>query len=683
MRHCNTRLSWSFLLVCAFAVVFNQPCIALDNFWTGANSNSWHDVGNWSFMTSPAPLPRIPGDTDAAILGSPANDVVFLAGDSAPINGLAVGNGIHLLTNHSKLTVADAGSAATAITGGGKITVQADTNPLGGAAEFLTDNLLLLTSGELILENGGTALVRGTTTMNGGRILNSGAGGGGEIIFLGDVSMNGSLLHLFGTGDYFSGTNGLTLRAENQSIVGLSKIDLLSGDVFDLRSSSSLDVDGDLRVFQNGALEMDLAFLSVDGNIEVHGGTFQQRGGSFVLSDAGTFDATDGAQVTIESTLLRVEKGQIYTFESDSNLTLNNTLRVGAFESGHLQVRDGATVSHSGAASTTVGADSGGFGSISLSQGAHYSSSTGTFDIRSEGALFVSGGSNPATARINGPLEVRGQVDNTGNLHINAPITIDGGEVLQLAGVMTAQSISFAGTGSFDFQGGRLSVDIYGGDLLNAGGTLAPGDSAGNTAIAGSYTQLSEGTLEIEIGGTGMGTEHDFVDVSGNALLDGELDLRLIAGYWPTATDQFTVLNAGNLLGLFDNISNGNRLDTLDGRGSFQVNYGVGSAFGADQIVLSDFLASTNPADLNMDGFVDGLDLGILLGNWAMNAAPSGGELNRTPPVDGLDLGILLGAWNPPSALAAQQAVPEPVSWVLIFPSIVGITCLRQPAGVQ
>ena len=68
--------------------------------------------------------------------------------------------------------------------------------------------------------------------------------------------------------------------------------------------------------------------------------------------------------------------------------------------------------------------------------------------------------------------------------------------------------------------------------------------------------------------------------------------------------------------------------------------------------------------DLNGDGFVDGLDLGILLGNFNQNADSSGGEFNGIDPVDGLDLGILLGAWNPPPS-AAPTSVPEPTALLL------------------
>ena len=66
-----------------------------------------------------------------------------------------------------------------------------------------------------------------------------------------------------------------------------------------------------------------------------------------------------------------------------------------------------------------------------------------------------------------------------------------------------------------------------------------------------------------------------------------------------------------------------------------------------------------------MDGLVDGLDLGILLGNFSQVGTPSGGELNGTEPVDGLDLGILLGAWNPPSR-SPVATIPEPSTMMLV-----------------
>jgi len=86
-------------------------------------------------------------------------------------------------------------------------------------------------------------------------------------------------------------------------------------------------------------------------------------------------------------------------------------------------------------------------------------------------------------------------------------------------------------------------------------------------------------------------------------------------------------------------------------------------------------------ADLNMDGFVDGLDLGILLGNFNQCGVPaSGGELNGTDPVDGLDLGVLLGAWNPPAlGGVAAAAIPEPGSLLLSSLAMLALGDVRLP----
>lgn len=47
--------------------------------------------------------------------------------------------------------------------------------------------------------------------------------------------------------------------------------------------------------------------------------------------------------------------------------------------------------------------------------------------------------------------------------------------------------------------------------------------------------------------------------------------------------------------------------------------------------------------DLNSDGFVDGADLGILLGAWGTTGP---GDLDNNGVVDGADLGLLLAGWS-------------------------------------
>lgn len=103
-----------------------------------------------------------------------------------------------------------------------------------------------------------------------------------------------------------------------------------------------------------------------------------------------------------------------------------------------------------------------------------------------------------------------------------------------------------------------------------------------------------------------------------------------------------------------------------------------GNALDPDNTVLTESHGdpSFDPCDFNFDGWIDGLDLGIILGKWGQTTTPDMGELNGTPPVDGLDLGILLGCWNPPPVLAVS--IPEPSSLALLMLACGGIACMKR-----
>ena len=63
----------------------------------------------------------------------------------------------------------------------------------------------------------------------------------------------------------------------------------------------------------------------------------------------------------------------------------------------------------------------------------------------------------------------------------------------------------------------------------------------------------------------------------------------------------------------------------------------------ADPVTLEVQVGSTVPADLDMNGHVDGTDLGLLLGAWGTTGP---GDLDGSGVVDGTDLGLLLGSWE-------------------------------------
>jgi hypothetical protein len=62
------------------------------------------------------------------------------------------------------------------------------------------------------------------------------------------------------------------------------------------------------------------------------------------------------------------------------------------------------------------------------------------------------------------------------------------------------------------------------------------------------------------------------------------------------------------------------------------------------QLIITFTPPVTNPADINRDGSVNGLDLTALLSAWGTNAANA--DLDGNGNVDGLDLAQLLAAWT-------------------------------------
>ncbi len=322
-----------------------------------------------------------------------------------------------------------------------------------------------------------------------------------------------------------------------------------------------------------------------------------------------------------------------------------------------------------------AGKQVGGLGRISLSSNTPFEQSR----LLISSHLYLGGDANGP-----GGLAELSLFDNS-KATVDERITIYAGSSVTLNAAsshLIANEIFNASGGSFNFLSGTLNTQSYTGDLLNQGGVLSPyeddddGSGTGFTVIDGDYTQQSGATLAIDINGSLCGISYDHLSVDDFATLGGNLQLNLLNGYAPKPFETFDVLAAELLFGQFDNVAPGERLTTTDGLGSFVVHYGASSQFSPNQVILSDFLAVPDiTGDLNLDGIVDGLDLGILLGNFGNNSAPSGGELDGTDPVDGLDLGILLGAWSPPALRAAT--IPEPTNAALFTLAISILTAAQ------
>ncbi len=460
-------------------------------------------------------------------------------------------------------------------------------------------------------------------------------------------------------GESFSASNDALIEFGDSLDIGngqtytlRSGADLVSSGLFPINVGDSIGTGVGTLVAEGAGTTLDVRGLDIGANVLPEPMvTIRDQAHATMQSLSIATNATSGAQALRGQMIIDAE-GSVHV---SANVTIGTNNELGG--GGILALAAGGSLTQFNTGSTTLGKNGSGYGHLFVYGGSRYVSGTGPFEIRSSGTLAVSRGSTPGRVEINGPLTVQGEVDAMGILEVNAPMTIEGGTVELSDGEMHVESVAFAGGGEFNFTGGKLSVGIYNGSLTNGGGTLAPGDSAGNTTIVGDYVQQSDGAIELEIGGTGMGTTYDFVQVSGNAILDGELLLGVIDGFVPDAADTFLVLSAGDLLGVFDNIANGQRLDTFDGFGSFQVNYGINSSFDPDQIVLSDFQI-TDDADLDNDGDVDGFDFLVIQ----------------------RDFPSLIPLWRQQYGAEGLVAVPEPADSGLIFTGLALFACLRNGA---
>lgn len=156
---------------------------------------------------------------------------------------------------------------------------------------------------------------------------------------------------------------------------------------------------------------------------------------------------------------------------------------------------------------------------------------------------------------------------------------------------------SLAGTNSFT---GTVSGSgtFTGTGTATFAGTLAPGNSPGLLTFEGDLDLEPTATLEIEIGGTVPGTEHDRVEMAGFATLDGDLQVSLVDGYLPQLGNSFAFLFAsGGFDASFAEVS----FPDLSALGlDWQLNPGGATLF-LELVAMLD-------GDYNLDGTVDAAD---------------------------------------------------------------------------
>ena len=532
------------------------------------------------------------------------------------------------------------------------ITIEAFTqngNTLDGANNLTLNGLYTFNNGTVA--GSGTLFAGGGISMPGsvnvifkrnvtssGTVTKSGTGNF-EIdlskIFTNDGTFNATNGFSF-TGD---GTGGFTNAGSFVSNPGAAKIvDFFSAPLNNTSTGALSVVSGTLRVRSGTSLGGSVDVAS-GAHLEFRAGAFDFSMTNPTFTGAGSLDftgagisfktATGGTPISIPNAVTfqtgmwtsgdAVTTGVVNwtgtTISGAGTWTVGNggTANVTApvqLQTRNLTVASGGTAVVTAAISTSGGADVVNDGDMTLGAGAGFVNLDGSpSTFTNTGTTTITGPDVGILPNPSGPNPTEGYdvVNKGGNLTVQqgAALKIEGGSFTQeggttsVDGTLESEDPFFVKYGRVEGRGALLCDMIFLAASGFAGG-VAPGHSAGQLTITGNLTLADDTHFEVELAGTIQATEYDLLAVSETAMLDGFLDIELIDGFEQqvTGSDVFTVLTAGTISGAFGNVPSGSRVTTADGKGSFQVFYGSGSPFDADNVVLTNFIAVPEPSTL-------------------------------------------------------------------------------------
>jgi phospholipase/lecithinase/hemolysin len=210
-----------------------------------------------------------------------------------------------------------------------------------------------------------------------------------------------------------------------------------------------------------------------------------------------------------------------------------------------------------------------------------------------------------------------------------------------------SESVTVLTNGQINFSGGTLGTPA----LSVAGGRLR-----GSGVVSGNLTLDSASSIQTILSGDAP-SQHDKIQITGSAALDGTIDVSTAGGFIPLPGTSYDVLTFGSRTGAMTVLN-----DTGFAGLSFLSDYTAGA------LTLT---ATATPGDADLDGLVDLRDLYALASHWKSAGNWLAGDFNGSGSIDAADLGLLASHWQSGVASLAlaesslhlpQIAVPEPTS---------------------
>ena len=575
----NVRIA-GVVLVVALLASSSRPAAAVPKSYTGG-TGLWTDDAKWD----------PPGQPDVGDDVTISSGVVDLDVDTT-IAVLALNGGN--LTGSGALTVTGVLIWASGAMSGSGATVATAGMMLPSGSKVLDQRSVVLSGGSaamnaaasaIVMRNGATFTNQATFELsndaglgNSQGFFDDGAGGGtfnneGMLRKLtgnsGISRFSGVAFNNTGTVEVQAGTlalgGGGTHNGATFTAVAPGVLDFAGGD--HMLDAVCIVTGSGTAAFSGGTATL-LGFYSVSGTTRVSGGEVMLNGsvgtvGALEIS-SGTADfSSSTAQISIGgltqsggtlggSDTLVVEGPSSWTSGtmSGSGSTL---LMTGLALGGTSKTLNQRTLVLSGG---TASMDAN-ISFISMRNGATFTNQ-GVVELSNDGGLtnnqgFFDGGSGSGAFNNHGTLRKLSSgntgisrfsgvpMTNTGVVEVQAGGLSFSGGFTQTAGTTRLSGGTLMSTTALVINGGALEgTGTIEGDVSN-GAHVAPGLPTGTLSIEGTYTQTAGGVLNVEIGGPAS-MQFDRLNISGPAMLNGTLDIRLIGGFAPTLGQTFEVM---------------------------------------------------------------------------------------------------------------------------------------------
>ena len=422
----------------------------------------------------------------------------------------------------------------------------------------------------------------------------------------------------------------------------------------------------------NGVVDVN-GVLRLNGVTATNNGIIRGGGtviGAFANAAGGTVDLAVGKTLAINNAW------------TNSGLV---TLAGGAVLGGGTITNTG-TIQGAGAVQSTIanfGVVRASGGELDLAGAGSTNSTAGLIQAATADTVMILQGlaANAGTIALTG-----GAFDNNNHALANSGI-INGYGTLRTGGLTNTNKLnvgegnldvfgSVNNNGTIGIQGGRSIYffnDVSGSGTYTGAGTaiflaaVSPGNSPAVVSFGGNADFSATSTLEIELGGTALGT-YDQISVMGKLSLGGALDVSILPSLTPAAGQSFDILDWGTLDGEFYDVN----LPTLAG-----LSWDTSQLYESGELSL---VAAGLLGDYNNNGVVDAADYTV----WRDAVTASNTSLLNDPTpgmVSGSDFtywrehfGESLGSGAGLGVAHSPATVPEPASLALSL--IAGATLL-------